>query len=337
MKQVRSFDDIIGGQKLAAYIRESDAKGHIPHALMLVGEEGSGKKTFARLFAKTIQCEVRRGDPCLNCQSCLQIDAGQHPDVKMIAPEEGKKRRSISVKAIRAELSEGAYIKPYKGPYKIYVVDQAQNMTIEAQNALLKILEEPPAYIVIVLLTTNEDSLLQTVRSRCVIFRTESASQEETARYLMEEIMVPDYLAYPAAQFARGNLGKAARLALSEKFRDIYAGVVRYFERARHLEYDQILEVEEQYAKDAETLDLLLDMIHLYLRDLLAVKTGTAEGKLFFANEEEALYKAAGSVSYKGIAEIEKQIFAVRERLEENVAPDMALEVLLTTIKEKML
>ena len=91
MKQVNTFDDILGGQKLIAYMKETAANGTVPHALMLVGEEGSGKKMFANLYAKALLCEnADAGEPCLHCQSCLQVAAGAHPDIVKIAPEEGK-------------------------------------------------------------------------------------------------------------------------------------------------------------------------------------------------------------------------------------------------------
>ena len=344
MKQVRSFDDILGSEKLTAYIRESAAKGTIPHAVMLVGEEGSGKKTFARLFSKTIQCEKRAAagagpdtaDPCMECQSCRQVDAGQHPDIVMIGPDEGKKTRTISVKTIRGTIAEGAFIKPYKGPFKIYIVERAESMTVEAQNALLKILEEPPAYIVIILLSTDEESLLDTVRSRCVIFHTGAVDQDLIQQYLQDELMVPDYLARPAARFARGNIGKAAQLVSSTGFRELYDQVVQYFEKARFFEFDRILEIEEELAKDMPGCEQFLDLVHLYLRDILTVKCATG-GDLFFADEAEKVEEAASRLSFKAVDEIHDGIFTVRERIEQNVAPDMALEVLLALIKEKML
>ena len=219
MKQVNTFDDILGGQKLIAYMKETAANGTVPHALMLVGEEGSGKKMFANLYAKALLCEnADAGEPCLHCQSCLQVAAGAHPDIVKIAPEEGKGkgRKSISVKTVRDTIGDGAFIKPYKGPYKIYIFERAELMTEEAQNALLKILEEPPSYIVIMLLSTNEESLLETVRSRCVIFHTAGVEDMQVTEYLQEYLMVPDYLARPAAAFARGNIGKAAALVSSQ-------------------------------------------------------------------------------------------------------------------------
>lgn len=336
MKQVNTFDDILGGQKLIAYMKETAANGTVPHALMLVGEEGSGKKMFANLYAKALLCEnADAGEPCLRCQSCLQVAAGAHPDIVKIAPEEGKGkgRKSISVKTVRDTIGDGAFIKPYKGPYKIYIFERAELMTEEAQNALLKILEEPPSYIVIMLLSTNEESLLETVRSRCVIFHTAGVEDEQVTEYLQEYLMVPDYLARPAAAFARGNIGKAAALVSSQEFRQSYDQVIRCFKKGRHAEYDQIVENVQEIVKNTDAVDRFLELAQLYLRDVLSVRIGE-ERELFFADEEEAVTKTAEALSFRDINTLEKQIFTVKERLEQNVAPDMAMEVLLAGIKE---
>lgn len=342
MKQVNTFDDILGSEKLTTYMKETAAVTP-PHALMLTGEEGSGKKTLASLYAKALLCENPKRisgtrdmcEPCLTCQSCLQVAAGDHPDILMIAPEEGKAkgRRSISVKTIRETIAAGAYIKPYKGPYKIYLIDHAEKMTEEAQNALLKILEEPPAYIVIMLLATDEESLLATVRSRCVIFHTECVPDQTVTEYLQEYLMVPDYLARPAAAFARGNIGKAAELVSSETFRDQYAKVAWYFKKARFMEFDEIAEFTKEMAADADTCDRYLELMQLFLRDVLTVRLSEG-GSLFFGDEEETVRETARALSYKSVDTIEKQIYTVKERIEQNVAPDMLTEVLLAEIKE---
>ena len=384
MKQVDRFEDILGNEKLAVYMKET-AVGAAPHALMLIGEDGSGKRTLARLYAQLLLCENKKtvsgqsaaadgeqpaqsraegeqpaqsradgeqpaqsradgagasstrpqAEACHTCQSCLQVAAGEHPDIVTIAPEEGKGKgkKSISVKAVRESVAAAAYMKPYKGPYKIFIIEHAEKMTQEAQNALLKILEEPPAYVVIMLLSTDEESLLETVRSRCVIFHAASVPDEQVAAYLQEYLMVPDYVARPAAAFARGNLGKAAELVGSESFRDECDKIVRYFKKARYLGYNQIAEFSQEIAADPEGCDRYLELIQLFLRDVLTVQL-SEERPLFFADEEETVREAAGSLSYRAVGKIENEIYKVKERIEENVAPDMATEVLLAGIKE---
>ena len=188
----------------------------------------------------------------------------------------------------------------------------------------------------IFLLATDEESLLQTVRSRCVIFHTGDVPADRIQAYLQENLMVPDYLARPAAHFARGNLGKAAELVSSTEFRDLCDEVVRYFAKARFTEYDRMTEIIDGVAKDQDRCDQFLDLIQLYLRDVLTVKCGV-DSPLFFEGDREKVAEAADALSFRSVDEITDEIFTVRERMEQNVAPDMVLEVLMALIKEKML
>lgn len=138
----------------------------VSHAYIFHGEPGAGKQALAEWFAKRLQCQEEGTEPCGRCQSCLQMDGGNQPDVIFVTPE---KETTIGVDDVREQINNSMAIKPYSSPYKVFIVNNAQKMTIQAQNALLKTLEEPPVYGVLILLTTNTDIFLPTIRSRCVI------------------------------------------------------------------------------------------------------------------------------------------------------------------------
>ena len=338
MKKIETFTDVLGEDALIERLHSRAKEGAVPHAVLFVGEEGSGKKMLATLYAKLLLCEQGGEDPCLVCASCKQVAQGAHPDVYQIAPEEGKggSLKPIPVALIRRELIDNIQIKPYKGPYKIYIIDRAEKLTIEAQNALLKTLEEPPSYAVIILLATAEDHLLETVRSRCVTMRMEPVDEEKVREYLQEECMAPDYRARPAARFAQGNVGKAGELVSSDLFADCCDGVLQIFERAEHTGYDEIVRRAQEIAGDAKTCDLYLELIQILLRDVLAVKAFAGESELFYEDKREQIEALAGSLNYPAIAQIQKQIYISKERMEQNVAVDMVVEGLLSLIKEKM-
>ena len=339
MKRPASFADIIGEEQLIARLKARTGEGTVPHALLFVGEEGSGKKTLATLYAKLLLCERPGDDPCLTCASCRQIAQGQHPDVYWIAPESGKggALKPIPVALIRSGLIDSIQIKPYKGPYKIYIVDRAEKLTIEAQNALLKTLEEPPAYAVIMLLATGEENLLETVRSRCVTMRMERVETDRVQQYLQEQCKITDYRARPAARFAQGNVGRAEQLAASDTFAGCCDEVLRYFERAEHTGYDSISARAQEIAADRRVCELYLELIQILLRDVLTVKAFGTEGyDLFFADKKETLSYLAEKLSYPAISQIQRQMFISRERIEANVAVDLVVEGLLSLIKETM-
>lgn len=136
------------------------------HAYIINGEKGSGKKLLAGIFAQTLQCQEKGTEPCMHCQSCLQAQSMNQPDIIRVTHE---KPNTISVEDIRGQLNGDIQIKPYSSPYKIYIVDEAEKLSPQAQNALLKTIEEPPAYAVILLLTANTGMLLPTILSRCVV------------------------------------------------------------------------------------------------------------------------------------------------------------------------
>ena len=339
MRTVDTFAQVLGEEQLIGRLRARTKEGAVPHALLFTGEEGSGKKTLASLYAKLLLCENGGDEPCLTCASCRQVADNAHPDIYRIEPETGKGGavKPISVALIRRELIDSIQIKPYKGPYKIYIVDRAEKLTTEAQNALLKTLEEPPSYAVIILLATGEEDLLETVRSRCVTMRIERVDTERIQRYLQEEGMAPDYRARPAARFAQGNVGKAAELAASDTFDNCRDAVLDFFERAEHIGYDDIVSRAQELAGSAKVRDLQLELIQILLRDILTVKAFGAEGyDLFFADRKEAVGGLAERLSYPAIAQIQRQIYISKERIEQNVAVDMVVEGLLSLIKETM-
>ena len=165
------FGDIIGHEQIIEHFRSALKNHQVSHAYILNGENGSGKNMLAKAFAKALVCEAGYGDSCNMCRACHQFDSGNHPDVKWITHE---KANSIGVDEVREQINNDIVIKPYSSKYKVYIIDEAEKMTVQAQNALLKTIEEPPEYAVILFLTNTLDVLLQTVRSRCIIMNLRS-------------------------------------------------------------------------------------------------------------------------------------------------------------------
>ena len=186
------FKDIIGHAQIIEHLESAIEMDKVSHAYIFNGPDKSGKRMLAEAFAMTLQCETGEKTPCLECKSCKQAMAYNQPDIIYVSHE---KPNTIGVDDIRSQVNNDIVIKPYSSRYKIYIIDEAEKMNVQAQNALLKTLEEPPAYAVIILLTTNQEALLQTIRSRCVTLTMKPVSDMEIQRYLMREEQVPDYKA----------------------------------------------------------------------------------------------------------------------------------------------
>ena len=177
------FRNVLGHEQAVNSLQNAIMLGKVSHAYIINGEDGAGKKTLAEAFAMTLQCEKGTKDACLSCHSCKQAMTRNQPDIIYLKPE---KENLISVSDIRQQVNADVAIKPYSSRYKIYIINHAERMNEAAQNAILKTIEEPPEYVVILLLTTNAQMLLPTIRSRCITIEVRPVSDEIVKNYLME-------------------------------------------------------------------------------------------------------------------------------------------------------
>ena len=262
---MRRFEDIVGQEQLRDHLENAVKLGKVSHAYLINGERSSGKEFIAKIFAQALQCENRQGaDPCGECHSCVQAESGNHPDIIFLTHE---KPNVISVEDIRTQINNDMSIKPYSGRWKIYIVNEAEKMTVQAQNALLKTLEEPPEYGVILLLVSNVNALLPTILSRCVQLNMKPVRDAQVKDYLMKTMQIPDYKADICVAFARGNVGKAKRLALSDSFGEMLEHalhMVKYIsDRIGVLHLGHLLET-------GTTDEIFANPVHPYTRSLLS-------------------------------------------------------------------
>ena len=325
------FDDIIGHEQIIEHLQTAIELDKVSHAYIINGEKGTGKMLLADAFALTLQCEKQERIPCLKCRSCKQTLSGNQPDIIHVTHE---KPGSISVDEIRTQLNNDIQVKPYSSPRKIYIIDEADKLTVQAQNALLKTIEEPPEYAVIVMLTSNADALLPTILSRCVLLNIKPVKDAVLKRYLMERLKVPDYKADLSIAFARGNVGKAVALASSENFDVIKKDAL---DMLRYLEDMEIHEVVAWVKKTADyklEINDFLDILTVWFRDVLLFKATNDVNMLIFKDEIKEIKKKAARSSYSGLEEIVNAIEKAKVRLNANVNFDLTIELMLLTIKE---
>jgi DNA polymerase-3 subunit delta' len=177
------FDGFLGNAELKKGLSAAFSRGKISHSYLLAGPEGSGKRTLARILAAAMQCTGGGETPCGRCTACRKVLDGQHPDVITVDDPEHK---NLSVDLVR-ETRADVFLRPNEGKRKVYIIPRAQDLGLPSQNALLKILEEPPDYAVFLLLTTNVDAMLPTIRSRCVELRLQSVPEREALAFLREK------------------------------------------------------------------------------------------------------------------------------------------------------
>lgn len=330
------FSDIIGQEQMKEHLQNVLKLNKVSHAYIINGERSSGKEFIAKIFAAALQCEnpdTASGitEPCQVCHSCRQMATGNQPDVLYISHE---KPGTIGVEDIRGQINGTVAIKPYSSPRKVYIMNEAEKMTVQAQNALLKTLEEPPEYTVILLLTTNMDTLLPTILSRCVLLNMKPVRDAEVKKYLMETMQMPDYKADICTAFARGNIGKAKLLAASEEFDHIKEEAITLLKYINDMEISEIVAAIKKINEYKLDVNDYMDILAIWYRDVLIFKATNDLNHLIFREEIQYIKKVADRSTYEGIELVINALDKAKSRLKANVNFDLTMELLLLTVKE---
>ena len=325
------FKDIVGQEQLKEHLQTAIQMNKVSHAYIINGERSSGKEFIAQIFAMALQCERGEAEPCQECHSCKQALSHNQPDIIRVTHE---KPNTIGVEDIRSQINGDIAIKPYSSPRKIYIMNEAEKMTVQAQNALLKTLEEPPEYAVILLLTTNVDALLPTILSRCVVLNMKPVADNLVKDFLMKELQIPDYKAKVCVAFARGNIGKAKLLASSEEFENIREEAVTLLKYIDEMEISEITAAIRKILEYKIDVNDYLDILSVWYRDVLLFKATNDVNHLIFKEEIQYIRKVANKCAYEGIEKILDAMEKAKNRLNANVNFDLTMELLLLTIKE---
>lgn len=331
VKEIKGFDDVVGHEEIISHLQNAIRLGKISHAYIFGGEHGAGKKLLASLFAMTLQCEEQGIEPCMKCASCRKALSKNHPDIINVIHE---KPNSIGIDEIRAQLIGDVAIRPYESRWKVYIVNDADKLTLQAQNALLKTIEEPPAYAVILLLANNPDALLPTITSRCVLLNLKPVGDRLVKDYLMERMHIPDYQAEVQAAFAQGNIGKAEKAAGSAEFAEMTANALQLLKRAGNMAVYELVEAIRGMSQEKDNIYDYLDLFLIWFRDVLLFKAAKEVDNLIFKEEINAIKERATKSSYEGLEKIIDAIHTADSRLHANVNFDLVMELLFLTIKE---
>lgn len=213
-------------------------------------------------------------------------------------------------------------------------MNEGEKMTVQAQNALLKTLEEPPEYAVILILTTNVNALLPTILSRCVVLNMKPVKDELVKKFLMETVQIPDYKADVCVAFARGNVGKAKLLASSEEFDNIKEEAITLLKYINDMEISEIVAAIKKINDYKFDVNDYLDILSIWYRDVLLFKATNDANHLIFRGEIQYIRKVAHRSAYEGIEKIIQALDKAKNRLNANVNFDLTMELLLLTIKE---
>ncbi len=333
--------NILGHKNAVDLLQRSLAKGSVAHAYLFVGPAHIGKMTLALELAKALNCESP-DRPCGKCQSCMRIAEGKHADIQVIelesgAAESGESGKTrISVEQVDAIL-HSVNLPPFEGKYKVFIIAGADAMSIGAANRLLKTLEEPIGRVVFILLTDNESLVPITVISRCQRIELFPLPATQIESELVNNRGVEPQKAKLLSRLAAGCPGWAITMAQNETLLQQRAEWLDEWLETMDADIDRrfsfVAKMVDKFSQNRETvfqkLELLLDWWH----DLLLVRTGNADG-ITNVDRDQQLKDMAARYNVGQIREFIRGIQSTRDRLNKNVNPQRAMEVLMLNVPE---
>lgn len=325
---MRNFENIIGHEQNIEHLEKAIKNGQVSHAYIFNGEDGIGKMTTAKSFAKALLCEEKNS--CGICQSCIQMGSDNHPDVIYVTHE----KAGITVDDIRNQVNQSILVKPYSSDFKVYIIDEADKMNLAAQNALLKTIEEPPAYAVIILIADNKDSFLETILSRCVVLNFGPVKEEQVRDYIISHYGENKDREELAVSYSMGNIGKAKKVMESDEFHEQKDYCLNLMTHLDEWDIHDIILSIKQMAVYKDYIYDLLDIISIYYRDILLLKVTGLPNKTVFKEKFAVMKNQSIYLSFEGIDTIMKEIEKAKIRLKANVNFDVTLELLLFVMKE---
>lgn len=306
------FKNIIGQEFAKKYLSNSINKNKISHAYLFEGMNGVGKNSLAKELAKTL----------------LKVDnLINSPDYISIEPEGA----SIKIAQVR-KLQTDVLIKPHSD-YKIYVINKAEKMTVESQNALLKTLEEPPAYVIIILITSNKDSLLDTIKSRCEVIKFLPIPFIETKKYL-EDRGIEERKASILATFSRGSISKALELSDSADFMLMREDIQNNIQILLEKNIVEILELPSKYDKYKDNIIEVLDIMINYFRDIMMLKENVGKDMIINIDKITYVQNMSKKINYSQVSKIIDIIEETKKKLKSNCNFNLSIQVMALNIYE---
>jgi len=326
-----NFSDIIGQNEvvnsLKAVLKDNSAR----HAYIFAGPEGIGKRTVAKIFASALLCNERNSfDNCGDCRPCKLFESGSNPDFYVLEAEGA----SISVDDIRI-IQQDISIKPMYSERKVYLIIEADKMTVHAQNCLLKTLEEPPGYAVIILTVVNPSSLLETIKSRSIIYNFRKNTDEEVKRCIQkikgQELPGIDFI----VSYADGVPGKAITLIESEDFRITRDKVIDIVFKLGNSNLVEVFDVNDFFAENKDNIDSILDIMIMVYRDLLIAKKTGNENILINSDKKDIILKNVDRFETGKLIENIAVIEEARKNIKQNANYQLVIEVMLMRLQEE--
>lgn len=323
------FDDIIGHERIIESLKNAIRNDLVSHSYLFEGPKSIGKEKLAKAFAKTLLCQKGGDSSCNTCSSCMKIESGNHPDFHTEYPDKDSfKKEQIE------EIQRTIRKIPLESNRKIYILDDVDKMTQQAQNSFLKTLEEPPGYTVLILLATNSYSLLPTIVSRCQTVKFTPVEKHTIEKALINSFNKTEEQARFIASFSNGVIGRAIELSKSNEFKLLRDETIDKLDMILNRDKLKVFSVSEFFEQNKELIDEIMDIILLWYRDLLIYKETGNINILVNKDKVDSISYQCEKLSKQKIMDIINIVRWTKDDIHSNINYQLAVEVMLLKIQE---
>lgn len=324
------WEDVIGKVQAVKILRNALISNHVAHAYLLIGQKGVGKRYLARIFAQALNCEESKENPCGKCLTCLKILHGNHPDVITIYPE-GKTMKIEQVRELQKTMGYSAF----DARHRVYVVCEVDKMTTEAANSLLKILEEPPKDVILILTAVQTEGILPTILSRCQIVPVHDIPLEGLKQFLQQENTnwSPEKV-HLIASLAGGSIGKVQQFGQYEDLEKERNEYFDTFEKIPFLKEVSLFKIAAQWEAMKVGLADVLELLCTWYRDIMIYKTTHNSAYLFNLDQYDRVEKAGLVISIEQCVLLIDTIKEAQKKLRRNANVQLTLEVMLIQLNQ---
>lgn len=325
-----SFDEIKGNNLIINLLQNSIKNDRVNHLYIIDGEKRSGKTMLAKTFAKTLLCEKGSINPCNCCSSCKSFDGDNNPDVFYITNKDNK---SIGVDIIREDINENVLIRPFKYKYKVYLIENFNLLTVGAQNAFLKTLEEPPEYAIFLLMTKNYSDLLETILSRSVILKLKPLGKKDLLSYINETY--PNENADVLASISNGNIGTIIDIVEDDTFTKKRDDALNIIKDLVTYDLSDTLLLYERFVDYKDDLENFLSYFLHFYRDMLIYKNKKNSDIIIQKDKLNDIINLESKFTEKNLLNKIENINCAIQKLGHNTNVQLTIETLLLKLKEK--
>lgn len=324
-----NYLSIAGHEKIKGILKNAIKNKNVSHAYIFEGSNLIGKRSMAKVFAKTLLCKEQGIEPCEKCSACIQFDGENHPDFYQIKPS-GNSFKKEQIEDLQKKIKN----KPYEGIRQVYILEDSEKMTQEAQNSFLKTLEEPPSYAIIIMTTQNSRAMLPTIISRSQTIRFSPVSEKDIKSYLENEMKADEKEANLISKLSNGVVGDAIKILKSEEFKNMRNKLIELIDDTMYGTKMKCFDNYGFFEDYKDEIDDILKMMIVWFRDLMVYQETKDDSMVINSDKMISIKRQVESfdkMKFKSCIDI---VLETQKNIVANMNKQLCIEVMLLKIQE---